>query len=242
MAAATAAALGAKLGVAGTVIGAAFTSLIINVGGKLYGETLQRTKHGVSGVLSRQNRSGSQTVGKTDEPKAGGRHEVTQTTKAVSGRDASDGANPARLMSPKGPGGRRRWTIIAISTLASFALAAVVVTMVEAATGRGLDGSETTTIGRVTGQDAPKQKKSGGDDPSIAPTQKGQQRSDDEEKTQPSSQPSQPGQPDETRPDSQPSGNPAPDAQPEPEEAPAAPADPPAAQPKAQNQQPDTSE
>lgn len=231
LAAATAAALGAKLGVAGTVIGAAFASLIINVGGKIYSETLRRTQHGISGAMSRQGRL-SRNAERARSDEVADRRDGTADPVLPSRGDASD---PSRLERPA----RRRLTVIAVSALASFAIAAVLVTVVEVATGRGLDGSPSTTVGQVVGQDAREPVKPGSDQPQTAPATPAEQQEQPgggAASQPPTSQPSAPEAPGEVAPDAQaPAG---PDTDEAPNDAPSAEAPPSAAQPSAKAQPP----
>ncbi len=240
LAAATAAALGAQLGVAGTVIGAAFFSLIVNVGGKVYGETLRRTHHGLSGVMSRQGRTAPQSAEKTTA-----HAETTAAHAAVEREDEATEQGAAPEPRPVGGSPRRRRikvSTIAVSALASFLIAAVAVTIFETATGRGLDGAPATTVSRI-GQSDPAPKKPGGDEPKIAPTapaEGGQQPTDGAETQAPPAQPSEPAVPDETRPDQAPgvpdtggqdTGGQDTGGQGEPGSVPNTKADPPASQP-----------
>lgn len=221
LAAATAAALGARLGVAGTVIGAAFASLIAAIGGKLYSETLRRTHHGLSGAISRQGRV--TTV--TDEV-------VTETLRT----------GEASVLDAVVPGGRRRFgtSAVALTALASFALAAVAVTMIETGTGRSLDGSTMTTASRVITQTTRVPVKAGGP-PTATASQAagyGQPKGDGESNrgpasAPPSSLPKDPQASDKPRPDASAPVDPEPDTRPPPAGAPSADPVPSAAQPSA---------
>lgn len=126
LASVSAAALGARLGVAGTLVGAAIGSLVSAVAGAVYTRSLQRTRALVF---------------------AAGR--MASGDRAPSLRPSPLRAEPAarsgvRMLQ------RLDTRRIALAAFALFAAVLVVVTGIELATGRSLDGQQGTTVGHVT--------------------------------------------------------------------------------------------
>ncbi|TDV40781.1 hypothetical protein [Actinophytocola oryzae] len=141
LAAVTAALVGSTMGVAGTVVGAGLASVISTVGGTLYLRSFQRTRAGVRTVRARVvGRSGDETVlVSTDgDPRPG--EEVVA--------DSSDSSD---VSADRPPGGRRRvrWPVVAVTTLAAFALAMAAITGVEWLRGESLSGDSGTTFGSI---------------------------------------------------------------------------------------------
>ncbi len=133
----TAAFLGSRLGLGGTVAGAALVSVTVAVGGTLYTSSLRRTHERVTQVWT--DRSANRTTKdrtQDQEPTDGGRTGVESV--------ADDGSQ----------GGRRRlrlrWKPVLVGSIAIFALAALVLTGIELATGQALSGGGGTTITQVT--------------------------------------------------------------------------------------------
>jgi hypothetical protein len=124
LAAATAAALGSRLGVVGTITGAALVSVIASLAGAVYTTSLRHTGRKVSTVL-RTTRDG--------RPLSAGLRATT-----------GPASNPAGLTS----GLTARRVLVGAATV--FALTAGGVTAFEAASGRSLDGDAGgTTVGRT---------------------------------------------------------------------------------------------
>jgi hypothetical protein len=146
LAAVTAALIGSTMGVAGTVVGAGLASVISTVGGTLYLRSIQRTKESVRTVRAK-------VVGRS-----GG------TTVLVSAEDPSDDpaekpaepgdeveAEPGTSTDDRPPAEKRRlrWAVLAVTTLAAFALGMVAVTGVEWLRGESLSGDGSTTFGSI---------------------------------------------------------------------------------------------
>jgi hypothetical protein len=139
LAAMTAAFLGSRLSVAGTVIGAALASIVAAVGGSLYTASLRTTRERVRTVW--QGRVGGSAVPATVE--STGNRDPRTTAEA-----------PAQPSAPQ-PGAataaaRVSWRTVLVAAFAAFALAAVVLTGIELATGSALSGGSGTTVSQVT--------------------------------------------------------------------------------------------
>jgi hypothetical protein len=143
LAAMTAAALGSRFSVVGTVVGAALASVIAAVAGALYTASLRRTHKTVRAVLGGRL---------TDAARVGSRSGQAQR---VSGVPAT--VPPRRLPSPAGTvngsarPNRRRALVLGsvVGALATFALTAGALTMYEALSGHALSGGRGTTFSQV---------------------------------------------------------------------------------------------
>jgi hypothetical protein len=139
LAAMTAAYLGSRLSVAGTVVGAAVASIVAAVAGSVYTASLRTTQHRVKTVF--QGRVGGTSVPTTVE--------TVPSWDLPTGTDA-----PAQPSAPLTAGDARRprlpWKTVALSALGAFLLAAVALTGLELATGSSLSGEEGTTVTQVT--------------------------------------------------------------------------------------------
>jgi hypothetical protein len=139
LAAMTAAFLGSRLSVAGTVVGAAVASIVAAVAGSLYTASLRTTRERVRTVW--QGRvSGSA---------------LPASVETTGSRDpGTSGEAPAQPSAPQRDLGavsaRVSWRTVLVAAFAAFALAAVVLTGVELATGSALSGGTGTTVGQVT--------------------------------------------------------------------------------------------
>ncbi|GAA4611966.1 hypothetical protein [Saccharopolyspora hordei] len=175
----TAAFLGSRLGVAGTVIGAGMTSVIITVGGALYQRSFERAKDKAliaaekakqaaqarTRVQLRESSGEEPEEGATRSPGAssaetkrieagmhwpGGEQVVDpDATKRI---DASAVAEDVREESPPVDRRRvrRRWLVAAATCALAFVVSMVVVTGFEGITGRSLSGGGGgTTLGQV---------------------------------------------------------------------------------------------
>ncbi len=148
LAAATAAAIGSKLGVAGTVIGAAVASLVGGVAGTLYSAGIDRTHRKVTAAIAKGSRTStdqaatpdSTRVMNTDTPNG----EPTLLLDDTVFRDAVE-PQTAPTPEPK-QRGRRPVVVAAITAAAIFVVALVVITVYELSTGKALDGGSGTTI------------------------------------------------------------------------------------------------
>ena len=139
LAAMTAAALGAKLSAAGTVVGAALVSIIAAVAGSLYTASLRRTGDKVK------------TVFWTGQP-----NEVEEPTvmEIVPDSEGHIAGQRSHLVAPEpvDPSPDRRklnWKRVVVAALATFGIAAVSLTVFELTTGHALSGGDGTTIQQV---------------------------------------------------------------------------------------------
>jgi hypothetical protein len=143
LAAMTAAALGSRVSVAGTVVGAALASVIAAVAGAFYTASLRRTGKTVRAVLG-----GRRTDAARIESPSG-------QAQWVSGDSAA--AAPRRLPSLAGTvdrsaGASRRRALVlrsVVGAAATFALAAGALTMYEVLSGHALPGGKGTTYSQV---------------------------------------------------------------------------------------------
>ena len=178
LAAMTAAALGSRLSVAGTVVGAAFASVVAAVGGSIYTASLRRTGEHVSTVLSKvRPTSGGASAPGVDAPAttpsadAADTATHTATDWALPDEPASQtlGTTVPDEPASQTPGttvtdGRRApigWKRVLTAALLMFGLAAVALTGIELVTGHALSGGTGTTVGQVA---------EGGTKPSARPT------------------------------------------------------------------------
>jgi hypothetical protein len=166
LAAMTAAALGSRIGVAGTLLGAAFASIVAAVASALYTASLRRTSKGVSAVLVRVRPTSSTPGAPADRgvpaASADARPDLGPGTRAdlgpVTAVEAGAGSDwvlpdPARdgVAVAEAPEARRRiaWKPALVGALLMFLVAALVLTGIELATGRALSGGTGTTVGQV---------------------------------------------------------------------------------------------
>jgi hypothetical protein len=128
LASVTAAVLGSKLGVAGTVTGAGLASVVGTVGTAMYERSIQAAR---SRVTSR--------IKTNEEPPVGASHD----------------AETVRLMvaPPKEETGKRRWPMMVAAVVAAFVLGMGVLTGVELLGGQATSGDgNRTTVGALFGQ------------------------------------------------------------------------------------------
>jgi len=139
LAAITAAFLGSRLGVYGTVIGAGVLSLVTTVGGEFYLRSLERTKQAAKRTkevaLARTLRA-SPVSGDADDAAVSDAAEVDGSAAEV------EGAPPAR---------RVRWPVLAGGTMVAFVLGMAAITGIEALTGSSLSGERGGTVSNVLG-------------------------------------------------------------------------------------------
>ncbi len=137
LAAMTAAALGSRLSVAGTLIGAAMASVVAAVASALYTASLSHTTDKVRTVWKGRDAGD----GPADHGRGGERERP------------AFGLRPggASLRSTLGVPPRRRLSgkSVAVGALAAFAIAAVALTGFELATGQALSGGDGTTVSQV---------------------------------------------------------------------------------------------
>ncbi len=157
LAAVTAAAIGSRLGVGGTLIGAAVASIIGGVGGTLYSAGIDKTHRKVAGAINR----GYERVRTSGEYDRDAVHTLAgdEASPVLPGLDpepAADAGEQTRVdLEPVGTSaGRRRklWKVMGLSVAAMFVVALVAITVVELGLGRTLDGNDGTTISQVVRQ------------------------------------------------------------------------------------------
>ena len=174
LAAMTAAVIGARLGVGGTVTGAAVGSLVAGVAGSLYTTSLRHTKDRIHSVvvgrvgdtqvavaevsadtLTDVTRS-DQAGWSWDDPSA-----TTPLPAAMAPASAAPVATEAEVGASGRPGRRVPWKPILASSAAVFALAVAGITGFELVSGQSVSGGEGTTITQVSegsgGSDTPTQ-------------------------------------------------------------------------------------
>jgi hypothetical protein len=174
LAAMTAAALGSRFSVAGTVVGAALASVIAAVAGAFYTASLRRTHKTVRVVLS-----GRPTAAAGIE---------SRSTPAQSVPGVSAAVAPALLpglarMADTSARARRRRALVVravVGAAATFALAAGALTMYEALSGHALSGGSGTTFSQVqqsgrenrpTHKQTPAPSESGDPSPTATPSE-----------------------------------------------------------------------
>lgn len=154
LAAVTAAALGSRLGVGGTLIGAAVASIVGGVGGTLYSAGIDRTHRKVAGAINRgyeRVRSSAEYDRDAVHTLAGDEASPTLPGLDDSGEAHAAGATQVDLQPVGRSEDRRRklWKVMGLSVAAMFVLALVAITVVELGLGRTLDGKDGTTISQV---------------------------------------------------------------------------------------------
>ena len=164
LAAVTAAALGAQLSVAGTLVGAALASIIAAVAGSLYTASLRRTRDKVKTVFwtGQPNEVDEPTVIDIVADSEG--HITGQRSHLVEPEPRGEPSPPRR---PK-----LNWKRIAVAALAAFGIAAVALTTFELVTGHALSGGEGTTIQQVREGSSNKESDTKKKAPSDKPTSK----------------------------------------------------------------------
>lgn len=152
LAAMTAAALGSRLSVAGTVVGAAFASIIAAVAGSIYTSSLRRTSKHVSTVLSKvRPTTPGAPAASTDAaaaPAASG-ETATDATWVLPTQPAASAPQSGAGTPAAASGSRIGWKSVLLGAVAMFVVAAVVLTGIELVTGRALSGGSGTTVGQV---------------------------------------------------------------------------------------------
>jgi hypothetical protein len=148
LAAMTAAALGSRFSVAGTVVGAALASVIAAVAGALYTASLRRTHKTVRVVLG-----GRPTRPAGIDSRSTPAQPVPAVSAAVAPRSLPSLAGTADTSARPS---RRRAVVVraVVGAAATFALAVGALTMYEALTGHALSGGSGTTFSQVQ-QDGP---------------------------------------------------------------------------------------
>lgn len=155
LAAATAAAIGSQLGVAGTILGAAVASIVGGLAGMFYSAGLDRTHRKVRQVIRRSSqRSAAEEsdlesvatgVGMPEAPQVGEPEPIDVEPELRGGRAGSWSSRDRRRMVER----------LVLSVAVIFVVAVGAITAIELGLGRSLDGSAGTTIGQVS-RPAPK--------------------------------------------------------------------------------------
>jgi hypothetical protein len=145
LAAMTAAAIGSRLGAAGTIIGAAAASVVAAVSGALYTASVRHTHQKVKTIWPARWKVGNlatvQLVTDRTEPNA-----ATAPAQQLASRERPGGP---RLLLHRLP-----WRTALIGALLAFGIAAVAVTGLELISGRALSGDDGTTISQVSRQNS----------------------------------------------------------------------------------------
>jgi len=205
LAAMTAAVIGAQLGVAGTVLGAAIGSIVAGAAGSLYTASLKHTKDKLaSAFVGRVGETDVQLTTVSTDADTAGWATVTQPSAAVAPPSPDPVATDAEVDRAGRPVSRWPWKPILVSTAAVFLLAIAGITGFELISGQSVSGGEGTTITQVSesrssGTDKPTQAPSGGSstepstEPSVAPSTEtsAEQSSEPSQSAEPTAEPSQ---------------------------------------------------
>ena len=218
LAAMTAAYLGSRLSVAGTVIGAAVASIVAGIAGSVYTASIRHTRDKVRSVWTGRTSSVPTEVAVTRGSGSAGqdRGVTAASTAPVEWQLPADTGSAVAATPPSGapepPLWRtgRFWKRMAIGAVATFALAVGAITGLELVSGQALSGGEGTTVTRVReGQpdrttDKPSQSPS--DEPSESPSDGPSESPSDGPSEQPNDAPSSdPGDQPSTEPTQEPS-------------------------------------
>ncbi|HEY5845819.1 MAG TPA: hypothetical protein VIT42_03400 [Microlunatus sp.] len=154
LAAMTAAVIGAQLGVAGTVFGAAIGSVVAGTAGSLYTASLKHTQTKIAAAfIGRVGDTPVQitTTDRTTDERTtvDGWHAVTQPAAAVAPPSPDPVATAAEIDPAGGPAAQGPWKPILVATVAVFLLAIAGITAVEVITGQSVSGGQGTTISQV---------------------------------------------------------------------------------------------
>lgn len=140
LAAVTAAWIASRLGVAGTLIGAALGSFVVTISSAFYGRTLDHTR-----TLLIQTESGTVIERQVEEG------EVREALDEAA--DVDSAARGAKFVDDKP---RLHWKTIVVTTVVVLSLALAAISTYELITNRTLDGDHGTTIGDSFGGDRDK--------------------------------------------------------------------------------------
>lgn len=135
LAAVTAAWIASRLGVAGTLIGAALGSFVVTISSAFYGRTLDHTR-----TLLIQTESGTVIERQVEEG------EVREALDEAA--DVDSAARGARFVDDRP---RLHWKTIIVTAIVVLSLALAAISTIELVTGRTLDGDHGTTIGDSVG-------------------------------------------------------------------------------------------
>lgn len=188
LAAMTAAALGAQLSVAGTVVSAALASIVAAVAGALYTASLRRTGDKVKTVFW------TGQPNEVDEPTV---IDIVADSEGHIAGQRSHLVEPEPDPSPRGPRPKLNWKRVVVAALAIFGIAAVSLTAFELVTGQALSGGEGTTFQQVSegrsSKESDTEKKEPSDKPTSKATSKATTETTDEASEAPTSEPSESG-------------------------------------------------
>ncbi len=172
LAAMTAAALGSRLSVAGTIVGAAIASIIAAVASALYTASLKHTQEKVKTVFT--GRAPGSDLPTTIEVVSD--HD-TRVIEAVPSQPSAPHWDLPADVSSRGPRRKVSWKSILVGALAAFGITAVTLTGFELVSGQALSGGDGTTITQVgsgntggTGTKSEKPKASATPTPSAEPS------------------------------------------------------------------------
>lgn len=132
-----AAILGSRLGISGTLIGAAASSIVFSLFSPFVVFSIERSHHSLRGVAGRRRASGEEA-------------ETTADADAEGGATVAPEPTPVRRKVPVG----LFLLGLAATAIATFAISLGVITAGETATGRSVDGGYTTTVQGATQGDA----------------------------------------------------------------------------------------
>ena len=195
LAAMTAAVIGAQLGVAGTVLGAAIGSLVAGAAGSLYTASLKHTRDKLaSAFVGRVGETDVEVTTVSTTTEVDGWTTVIQPSAAVAPASPDPVATAAEVDGAGRPVSRWPWKPILVSTAAVFLLAIAGITGFELISGQSVSGGEGTTITQVSesrsgGTDTPTQAPSSST--STEPTPEPSATPGARTSTEPSSEPSQ---------------------------------------------------
>lgn len=163
LAAMTSAVIGARLGVAGTILGAAVGSVVAGVAGSLYTTSLRRTKDKITEVIvGRSDDPTAELVAVSDDTvvltdwDATARLSASAATGYQSGASAATGYQasvPTVASQPVDGRGKIRslpWKGILVSAAAVFVIALAGITAFEVISGHAISGGKGTTITQVS--------------------------------------------------------------------------------------------
>jgi hypothetical protein len=195
LAAMTAAVIGAQLGVAGTVLGAAIGSVVAGTAGSLYTASLKHTRNKLAtAFVGRVGGTDVEVTTVSTNAEVDGWATVTEPTAAVAPASSDPVATAAEIDQTGHPASRWPWKPILVSAAAVFLLAIAGITAFELVSGQSVSGGEGTTItqvseGRSGGTDTPTQAPSSST--STEPSAEPSAGPSAETSTEPSSEPSQ---------------------------------------------------
>ena len=154
LAAVTAAWIASRLGVAGTLIGAALGSFVVTISSALYGRTLDHTR-----TLLIQTESGTVIERQVEEGDV--------RTALDEAADIDSAARGAKFVDDKP---RLHWKTIIVTAIVVLSLTLAAISTIELISGRTLDGDRGTTIGDSLGGSRDKPSETPAPPPTTATT------------------------------------------------------------------------